>query len=530
MKQLLNSTALAIALLWGAVLAQAQTPNVLVIVADDLGVDPLAAYHSARRTANTPALDSLIAEGLLFENIFAPPKCTPSRAAMLSGKYGVKTGVLGTPGTLDTVHHSLFREIERLQPGVYANAVIGKWHLKSPVDLNDPVRHGVQHFDGVMDAGVADYYEWERVTNGVATMDSSYATSVFTNEAIDWIATQNQPWFLWLAHTAPHSPFHVPPAELFTTGNTNNNLGKYIAMIEALDAETNRLLSSLTAAQKANTVILFVGDNGTPGPVLQDYPSGHGKTTLYQGGVRVPFFITGSGVTRKGEREDALVHVADVFSTVLGLTGSTQSAGTENSLNLVPYLRTMQAENRSYNYCEIGQETPSGWTMRSTQYKLITFDDGTQEFYDLIADSLETSNLLTQGLSQAQLDVKADLEAEAMQQRDNYSCRDFIQNGDETGIDCGGTFCAPCTSSSEEVATINVSLSPNPAKDLLHISAVRQEIKYAEFFDLGGRLLKRIPGINSTEAQLSLEGVAPQSFFVRMRIGDQVVVRQIVKQ
>jgi len=530
MKHFSFFAAVAVCLTLGSVLAKAQPPNVIVIVADDLGVDPLAAYHDARRTATTPTLDSLIGEGLLFENIFAPPKCTPSRAAMLSGKYGVKTGVLGTPGTLDTIHHSLFREIERMQPGVYANAVIGKWHLKSPVDPDDPARHGVQHFDGVLDAGVADYFNWERVTNGVTTQETDYATSVFTTEAIDWIAAQNQPWFLWLAHTAPHSPFHVPPTELFTTGNTNNNLGKYIAMIEALDAETGRLISSLSASQKANTVIIFTGDNGTPGPVLQDYPSGHGKTTLYQGGVRVPFFISGAGVTRKGEREDALINVADVFSTVLGLTGSSQGKGTENSLNLMPYLTSTTGPRRTYNYTEIGRETPSGWTIRSEQYKLITYEDATQKFFDLIADSLETNNLLSQGLTQAQIDIKADFEVEATQQRDDYSCRDFIQNGDEEGIDCGGSFCAPCTSSAIDITDLEVKLSPNPTLDQLTIQTTTSLIKYVEVFDLRGRLLNRVPGINSTIARLSLNGITPQPLVVRMRIGDRVMVRQIIKQ
>ncbi|MFK8057781.1 MAG: sulfatase-like hydrolase/transferase [Saprospiraceae bacterium] len=510
--------------------AQAQNPNVIVIVADDLGVDPLAAYHDAQRTATTPILDSLIAEGLLFENIFAPPKCTPSRAAMLSGKYGIKTGVTGTPGTLDTVHHSLFREVERLQPNVYANAVIGKWHLKSPNDPNDPARHGVQHFDGVMDSGVSSYFNWQRTTNGIITTDTGYTTSVLTDEAINWIGNQNQPWLLWLAHPAPHTPIHVPPAELFTVSNTNNNLGKYIAMIEAMDTEIGRLLSSLTPSQKANTVVIFVGDNGTPSSVLQDYPQGHGKTTLYQGGVRVPFFISGAGVTRKGQRESALVHVADIFATVLALTGSTESPGTENSLNLVPYLDGTQVENRIYNYSEIGRETPSGWAMRTVQYKLITFDDATQEFYDLIADSLETTNLLVQGLTQAQLDVKADLEAEAAQQRDDYSCRDFIQNGDEEGIDCGGSSCSPCTSPTAEVSTLNVQLSPNPMSDQLLIRTEGSLIKYVEVFDLRGRLLRRISGINTAETRLSLTDISPQTLIVRMRIDDQVLVRQVIKQ
>lgn len=301
-------------------------------------------------------------------------------------------------------------------------------------------------------------------------------------------------------------------------------------MIESLDAELKRLFSALTPSQKANTVVLFVGDNGTPSPVLQDYPQGHGKTTLYQGGVRVLFFISGAGVARKGERENSLVHVADIFSTVLGLTGSSASPGTENSLNLVPYLDGTQGASRTYNYTEIGLETPSGWTIRSSQYKVITFDDATQEIYDLVADSLETNNLLIKGLTQTQLDIKADFEAEAAQQRDDYSCHDFIQNGDEGGIDCGGSFCSPCTSSAYEASTVEVTLSPNPVHDQLFIETGGQLIQYVEVFDLGGRLLQRTAGINAAVTQLSVSSITPQVLVVRIRIGDHVVVRQIVKQ
>ena len=510
--------------------AQTNTPNVLIIIADDLGVDPLNAYHDARRTATTPTIDSLVSEGVLFENIFAPPLCTPSRAAMLTGKYGVKTGVLGVPGTLDTIHHTLFREIERLQPNTYANAVIGKWHLKARADVDDPARHGVQFFDGVIGGAVPDYFEWERTTNGSQAMEDAYATTAFTDAAIDWIGNQNKPWFMWLAHVAPHTPYQVPPAGLFTTSNTNTDLGKYISMIEALDAETGRLLSSLSPTQKANTVVIFVGDNGTPSGVLQDYPRGHGKASLYQGGVRVPFIISGAGVTRKGDREAALVHSADIFSTVLNITGSVLNTGSENSRNLVPYLNGNQIPERVYNYSEIGGQAQNGWTMRSDQYKLIAFDDGTQEFYDLVADSLEANNLLPQGLTQAQLDVKADFEAEAMQQRDDYSCRDFIQNGNEEGIDCGGTFCAPCTVSIQEAIDIDIQLSPNPAADYVRMQAVGHIIKYVEIFDLNGRLLRRTTGVNSPEANVSLDDLSPQTLFVRLRVGEHLIVRQIVKQ
>jgi len=289
-------------------------------------------------------------------------------------------------------------------------------------------------------------------------------------------------------------------------------------MIESLDAEMARLFSTLTTSQKENTVILFVGDNGTPNAVLQEYPNGHGKATLYQGGVRVPFVISGAGVTRKGEREGALVHVADIFSTVLGLTGSTQSSGMLNSLNLSPYLTGGQRENRIFNYSEFANATSNEWTIRSNQYKLIT------------VDSLETNDLLAGGLSPSLQTIKADLEAEAAQQQDDYSCRDLIQNGDEQGIDCGGVFCSPCTLSTTSAIDIKVQLSPNPTTDLLYIQSTEGVIKYVELFDIHGRLLRRVTGVNSQKVQLSLADTIPQTLYVRMRIGDQLVVRQVVKQ
>lgn len=161
---------------------------------------------------------------------------------------------------------------------------------------------------------------------------------------------------------------------------------------------------------------------------------------------------------------------------------------------------------------------------------MITFDDATQEIYDLVADSLETNNLLIKGLTQAQVDIKADLEAEAAQKRDDYSCHDFIQNGDEGGIDCGGSFCSPCTSSAYEASTVEVTLSPNPVHDQLFIETGGQLIQYVEVFDLGGRLLQRTAGINAAVTQLSVSSITPQVLVVRIRIGDHVVVRQIVKQ
>ena len=405
-------------------------PNILLIIADDLGVDASNGYQDSDILPNTPNLDALRADGLTFKNAWAAPKCTPTRANIMSGKYGIKTGVTGTPGNLETTHTSIFKELNSRTNGAYANALIGKWHLSAPADYTDPRQHGIDYYEGSFTSGVADYYNWEKISNETAFMETEYATTYFTNQAIDWIDRQNQPWFMWLAHNAPHSPFQVPPSDLYTSTNVNNNQGKYIAMIEAMDAEIGRLMSNIAPDVLANTTIIYIGDNGTPNGVLQNYPNRHGKASLYQGGVHVPMSVTGAGVTRQNEEESAMIHAIDIYATILALAGSELSGGVYNSLSFKHLLSNPDGAKRAYNYSELDND----WTIRNSQYKLIQLADGTQEFYDLMADPLEENDLIT-ALTTEQLTIKIDLETEGAQIRTGWSCKDFILNGDEVTVD-----------------------------------------------------------------------------------------------
>lgn len=225
--------------------AQKNNPNILLIIADDLGIDISNGYQENDRMPVTPNLDELRTNGLTFTNTWAAPQCTPTRASIMSGKYGVKTGVMRPPGNLDLEHQSLFSKISEATDGLYAGAVIGKWHISNPVNYDHPMKHGTDHYEGFLSSSVSDYYSWEKVINGSPTLSEEYVTTDLTNSAIDWIADQETPWLLWLAHAAPHGPFHIPPSELYTVGNTNNNFGKYIAAIEAMDHEIGWLLASM---------------------------------------------------------------------------------------------------------------------------------------------------------------------------------------------------------------------------------------------------------------------------------------------
>lgn len=507
-------------------------PNILLIISDDLGVDVSNGYHQGNMMPNTPTLDSLRRVGITFENVWATPKCTPTRAAMMSGKYGIKTGILRPPGNLDLNHTSIFKELFSQTNGQYADALIGKWHISQPSNPSHPIEHGADYFMGVLGSGVNDYYSWSRTENDNTNIDDTYVTKAFTNAGIEWINAQTKSWFLWMAHVAPHSPFHIPPPEMYTIASTGGNFRKYLAMIESVDFEIDRLLKSIPADVRDNTVIIYIGDNGTPGNLIQDYPAGHGKGSLYQGGIRVPMIVAGAGVSRQGVREPALIHALDIYATVLEIAGAELPGGMYNSLSFNHLLTNETGPTRDYVYSELSDDNVDGWTIRNQQYKLINYADGTQEFFDLIVDSLEFNNLLTESLNSSQQQIKADLQIEAAQIRTGWSCRDHIQNGDEEGIDCGGSSCNPCMTTNLNTAIENLKLTvyPNPGSNILNISSRIDPIDEIKIFTSMGELVFARKNIRSTESIFDIQSLSSQVYFVQVCIKNRVQVVKFVKQ
>lgn len=507
-----------------AVSGQAQTndslPNVLLIIADDLGVDVVRGYGHSGLSPTTPTLDSLQNSGLTFNNAWSAPSCTPTRATIMSGKYGVKTGVLRAPGHLDTVHTSLFKRLDHYTDSAYDGAVVGKWHISQPPDPWHYQGHGVDHYVGVLDATVADYYSWNKTELGVTQNDTDYVTEDLTDEAISWINSRSKPWFLWLAHIAPHSPVHLPPASMYTISPVGSNFRKYLATIEALDYQIDRLLQAIPKAVQDNTVIIFIGDNGTPGNFIQDYPAGHGKGTLYQGGIRVPMFVSGKGVTRVGEREDALVHVNDIHATVLEIAGADLPGGINNSLSFKHHLDGSPGPVKTCNYSEITDTDVDGWTIRNERYKFVDHQDTTDEFFDLFMDSLEFNNLIG-SLTPAQDSIKTELENEANMIRTAWSCKDHIQNGDEEGIDCGGTYCDECPPDNTGIVSAkggNLVVYPNPTSGVLHLkdkSGSNLDGKSVIIYNLIGEVLgEQIVAAGSKEWRINLKEIPPQLLII----------------
>ena len=314
--------------------------NILLIIADDYGVDSSSLYNTNGSAVlpPTPNIVSLAQQGVRFEQAYANPLCSPTRACIITGRYGFRTGV-GTAiegagsATLSTSEYTLPEALSASGTG-YAMAQFGKWHLA--LGANSPANvGGWPYFAGSTGGALPDYTNWTKVVSGVTSNGyTNYATTDVVNDAIAWInARGTNHWFAWVAFNAPHTPLHKPPTNLApnyaglsgTQMSINSNPALYFdAMVQAMDTEMGRLLAAVSLT---NTHVIFIGDNGTPPKSIQPpYPSNHAKATIYEGGTRVPWIVAGPAVTTPGQTNLSPVHVADLFSTILEMAGTSAAA------------------------------------------------------------------------------------------------------------------------------------------------------------------------------------------------------------
>lgn len=394
-------------------------PNILLIIADDMGIDAAPGYAEGNVKPNMPNYTSLMNSGLKFNNVWSAPTCTPTRATLLTGKYGIKSGVTKVGNSISLSETSLQQYMASNGGSAYETALIGKWHLSN--GATDPLSMGIDYWAGFLTGAFNSYTDWSFTDNGTTTNETEYITTKYTDLAIDWVDAQDKPWFLWLAYNVAHTPFHLPPSELHSQGNLSSDQASidsnpepyYMAALEAMDTEIGRLFDSMSEAQLANTIILFVGDNGTPARVAQaPFSNSKSKGTLYQGGINVPMIVSGKGVSRSGE-EDALINTADLFATIANIAGSGAKA-INNSISFFDLLSsTNVSTKREVNYMD-GSNDVGEFAVRDEIFKLINLANGDQEFYNLINDPYESNNLLLGTLSDAETSAKTALEAEAI--------------------------------------------------------------------------------------------------------------------
>ena len=414
--------------------ADVARPNLLLIVLDDVGVDLVGAYGTGSgQMACTPSLNFFAERGLLFRNAWSDPVCSPTRAQILTGRHGFRTGVGTFVNGKSPPHFAGLPPAETTLPEIlsaagYSTALFGKWHLASGnADPADPLTHGFDWFDGSIpgtldpevpcpscppgcQSGGLGYDLWVKSLNGAESCDERYATSANVDDALATLGgpALPEPWFAVTSFNAIHSPFHEPPEEL-CLGKPNCACSatlsqpdeKARAALEAADREIRRLVVGLREASERQLFVFLVGDNGTPGPVANGAPGGcfdpgRSKGTVYQGGVHVPLMVWNPGIPKGSV--DALVSTTDLFATLAELAGTTAEA--EDSISLTPYLEGFSGSLRSTVFAETFE--PNGLpfaptlhdrAIRDDRFKLIRTMGATDELYDLASDPCEANDL-----------------------------------------------------------------------------------------------------------------------------------------
>ncbi len=411
MNSLARSLFASLALASAAMPALAQA-NVLILIGDDLGWDAVGCYGLGLRTVPTPNIDALAANGVRFTRAYMNPACSPTRGCLMTGRYGFRNGVPTTVNANDVGLNTNEVILPRaLQNSGYATGMVGKWHLGHPFSNATPNTFGWPFFAGVIDSGVVDYYSWPRVVNGQVATETTYITTKQVNDALGWINAQTAPWMLMVSFCSPHAPYHTPPANL----HTRNLVGAdpavstrpfYEAMVESLDTEIGRLLSSMSPAVRANTNILLFGDNGTdPAQALAPFSNVKVKGSLYEPGSRIPFIVSGPVVASPGRTSSALVSAVDVFATVTDLCGAPvpnlppSPAGPIDGVSIRPLLANTAASVRDHVYIDMSVGNwGGGYAVVDATHALIRkliIGPQVQEFYRVGTDPLENNDLLT---------------------------------------------------------------------------------------------------------------------------------------
>ena len=317
-------------------------PNVLLILVDDLGYGDLACQGAD--DMRTPHIDRLAASGMTFTNFYANcPVCSPTRAALLTGRYQDLVGVPGVIRTHPGNNWGYLRHDAVLLPAAmakagYHTAMVGKWHLGLAAP-NLPNDRGFAHFRGFLGDMMDDYYNHRRhginyMRKNKTTIDpKGHATDLFSQWAVDYLKVaaarrDNRPFFLYLAYNAPHTPIQ-PPEDwvkrvLDREPKIEKRRAKLVALIEHMDDGIGRVLAALKAnGQAENTLVIFSSDNG--GQLSVGANNGRlrdGKQSVYEGGLKVPTCAAWPGRIEAGSKSDLMALSMDLFPTVCEVAGA----------------------------------------------------------------------------------------------------------------------------------------------------------------------------------------------------------------
>lgn len=401
----------------GGMLAAAAPPNILILLADDLGYSDVG--FNGGKLIRTPNLDRLAASGVVFSDFRACPMCSPTRAGLLTGRWPHRFGLMravippwskyGLPPSEQTLAELLAEQ------GYERRGIVGKWHLGHARREMLPLAQGFTRFYGFYN-GAIDYFTHQREgqrdwhDNQRTAHASGYATDLLAATAVQFIEQSpvDKPWLLYVPFNAPHSPFQAKPAEMQKYSHLKLVQRRtYAAMVDSLDQAVGSILKAVeTRADADNTLVLFASDNGgIPKAGSSNAPYRGAKLSVYEGGTRVCAAIRwpAQGIAG-GRRFNQRVGYIDVVPTLLAAAGGA-ARGNFDGVNILPALRgeTSVAERPWFSY--IHQNADAHASVHLGPWKLVTHGDAFSdlptvppdlELYHLADDPAEEHDLAAQ--------------------------------------------------------------------------------------------------------------------------------------
>lgn len=400
--------------------AEARRPNIVHIVADDLGWKDVG--FNGATDIKTPNLDKLAAEGAKFTQFYVQPMCTPTRAALMTGRYpfryGLQTAVIPSVSAygLDTTEWLM---PQALKEAGYNTAIIGKWHLGHADKKYWPKQRGFDYQYGAM-IGELDYFtheehgvlDWYR--NNKPVREKGYTTQLLGDDAVKYVNAQdpNKSFYLYLTFNAPHTPYQAPKEYIDRYSNVADPTRRiYAGMVTCLDDEVGRIVAALDKkGLRDNTLILFHSDNGGTrnamfAGVMADMskvkipcdnrPYRDGKGTLYEGATRVCAFANWPGHIKPATVVE-LIHAVDIYPTFAALAGA--STAKCKPLDGVNVWDTIAEGKPSPRHEIVYNVEPFRGAVREGDWKLVwrTLLPSIVELFDLAQDPSEKNNLATQ--------------------------------------------------------------------------------------------------------------------------------------
>jgi len=394
----------------------AAKPNVLLIIADDLGYHDLGFQGS--KEIPTPNLDKLAAQSLVCTNGYVShPFCSPTRAGIMTGRYQQRFGHENNPAWLpqDTVAGLPLTETtypQLMQKAGYTTGAVGKWHLGAHPQFH-PNKRGFDEYFGALGGGHMYFpgtgggseYNIPLNRNGKDEAQTKYLTEQFGDEAVAFVGRHTgeaKPWMLYLAFNAPHTPLQAPQKWLDKFSQiTDKNRQTYMAMVCAMDEALGTVLGKLDATkQRENTLIYFVSDNG--GPNLQsksgtnftdNSPLRGAKGMVYEGGMRVPFLVSWPAKIKPGKYDQPVIALDFLPTSLAAADSADLTPKNLDGVNLLPFL---SGEKNSAPHATLFWRTggPGGNNaIRRGSLKLVRLGKAEPELYDLAADIGESKNL-----------------------------------------------------------------------------------------------------------------------------------------